>query len=109
MGLTSVTLVLTVTLLTESARAPLCPCSPHQIYEQILPGTKGDSRCAPGKGTSKAVPDFTGELGERGKAKQAGAQLFYKARASISALVLLNEAERLPESEETSHLTLKQV
>lgn len=57
-------------------------------------GQRGDSRCAPGKGTSKAVPDFTGELGEKqSKAKQAGAQLFYKAQASISALVLLNEAE----------------
>lgn len=53
-------------------------------------GQRGDSRCAPGKGTSKAVPDFTGELREKHSKAE---QLFYKAQASISALVLLNEAE----------------
>lgn len=51
-----------------SARTPLCPLPTSRSSS----GQRGDSRSAPDEGTSKAVPGFTGGLGECWQGQTSG-------------------------------------
>lgn len=77
-------------LLPGSARTPLCPHSPHADPHQAKGVTPALLQT---RGQARQCLTSLGDSGSAGKAKQAGIELSYKARASLSALGLVNEAK----------------